>query len=221
VGQALCYFTALTLASASLVALLLYLYPVLVTIFSVILFKERLTWVKGTALALALSGAVLIVGLGGGGKPLGIVLGIGAAVIYSIAILAGSKILRSAPAIPASTVIMGSAGLVFGGIAALRGLHFPSTMMGWLAALGLAVVAGVIAIGTFLAGLERVGPTNAALISTLEPVVVVILAALLLGERLTWLSLLGGGLILAAVLLLARGEIQQTQNETNLSYPTN
>jgi drug/metabolite transporter (DMT)-like permease len=207
VGQAICYFTALTLASASLVALLLYLYPVLVTIFSVTVFRERLTRAKGLALALALSGAVLIVGLGGGGQPLGIALGVGAAVIYSVAILAGSRLLQSAPALPAATVIMASAGLAFGVIVALRGPAWPVTPAGWLATLALAVVAGVIAIGAFLAGLERIGPTNAATLSTLEPVVAVGLAAALLGERLTSLNALGGGLILAAVILLARGEL--------------
>ncbi len=208
VGQAICYFTALTLADASLVALLLYLYPVIVTVFSVIFFKERMTWVKGSALTLALIGAALIAGFGGGGKPLGIVLGIAAPLIYSISILAGAKILKSTPAVPASAVIMSSAGVVFAGIVAVRGPQFPVTPSGWLASVGLAVVAGVVAIGAFWMGLERVGPSNAALVSTLEPVVAVALAALLLGERLTPLNWVGGGLILGAVILLTRGELR-------------
>jgi drug/metabolite transporter (DMT)-like permease len=58
------------------------------------------------------------------------------------------------------------------------------------------------------AGIARIGPTNAAMISTLEPVVTVALAALLLGETLEPVTLLGGGLILAAVLLLAQSELR-------------
>ncbi|MEN6298306.1 MAG: EamA family transporter, partial [Anaerolineaceae bacterium] len=57
-------------------------------------------------------------------------------------------------------------------------------------------------------GLKRIGPTNAAMLSTLEPVVTVILAAWLFSESLPPLSLLGGGLILVAVILLTRGELK-------------
>jgi drug/metabolite transporter (DMT)-like permease len=73
--------------------------------------------------------------------------------------------------------------------------------------LGMVVFSTIIAITTFLAGLERVGPTNAAMLSTLEPVVTVLLAAWLFGERLTPITLLGGGLILVAVILLTRAEL--------------
>jgi len=58
VGQSFCYFTALTMASAGLVAILLYLYPAIVTILSVLLFKERMTGLKILALILALVGTV-------------------------------------------------------------------------------------------------------------------------------------------------------------------
>ena len=62
---------------------------------------------------------------------------------------------------------------------------------------------------TFLAGLERIGPTNAALLSTLEPAVTVLLAAVLLGETLKPLSLVGGALILIAVALLTRHALRR------------
>jgi drug/metabolite transporter (DMT)-like permease len=49
------------------------------------------------------------------------------------------------------------------------------------------------------------------MLSTLEPVVTVLLAAMLLGETLKPIALLGGGLILVAVLLLTRSELRRTQ----------
>jgi drug/metabolite transporter (DMT)-like permease len=58
----------------------------------------------------------------------------------------------------------------------------------------------------FFAGLEKVGPVVASLLSTVEPLVAVLLGALLLGERLTLLQGVGGLLILTAVVLLARPE---------------
>ena len=57
---------------------------------------------------------------------------------------------------------------------------------------------------TFFEGLERVGPTTATTLSALEPAVTVALAATVLGEPLTWMGVLGGALILAAVVGLAR-----------------
>ena len=66
---------------------------------------------------------------------------------------------------------------------------------------GLALVATVVAIGTFFAGLRRIGPGDAATLSSLEPVVTVLLAVALLGERLAPGQLAGGVLVLAAVVV--------------------
>jgi drug/metabolite transporter (DMT)-like permease len=72
---------------------------------------------------------------------------------------------------------------------------------GWLA--GISVVSTVAAVSLFFAGLKRVGPTTASILSTVEPVVTVILAFLVFGELLGALQLVGGGLVIAAVLVLA------------------
>jgi drug/metabolite transporter (DMT)-like permease len=206
VGQSFCYFTALTLISAGLVALLLYLYPAILTLFAIIILKERISKVKILALVLALIGTVLTIGPVGGGRPLGIILALGGAFIYSIYILAGSKITRPGTATQSSTVIITSAAVVFGGIIAVQGPSFPATFFGWSSASALALISTVLAVVTFLAGLERIGPINAATLSTIEPVVTVILAALILGETLTPLRIVGGLMIILAVIILARSE---------------
>ena len=69
---------------------------------------------------------------------------------------------------------------------------------GWLA--GLAVVSTVGAIVLFFAGLRRVGPTAASILSTFEPVVTVALAFVAFGESLGLAQLAGGALVLLAVL---------------------
>src|SRR5438067_10600417 len=83
VGQSLAYFTALTMVSAGLVALLLYLYPAIVTVLSVLFFKERLTVAKTGALVLALVGTAFTLGPTGSGRMLGIILAIASAVMSS------------------------------------------------------------------------------------------------------------------------------------------
>jgi drug/metabolite transporter (DMT)-like permease len=68
----------------------------------------------------------------------------------------------------------------------------------------MAVVATAIPATMFLAGLARIGATRAAIISTLEPATTVVLATLLLGEDLGLLRLVGGAMILAAAVIVAR-----------------
>jgi drug/metabolite transporter (DMT)-like permease len=56
----------------------------------------------------------------------------------------------------------------------------------------------------FFAGLQRLGAARTSMLSTLEPIVTVALAVLLLGEALSVAQCLGGALILGAVLWLVR-----------------
>jgi drug/metabolite transporter (DMT)-like permease len=208
VGMSFCYFTALTMVSAGLVAILLYLYPAIVTLFSVLFFKERLTWIKVIALLFAIAGTLLTIGPGGGGKLSGILLAMTAPFIYSAYILVGSRILKRVPVLSSSVVVMLSASLVFGGAVAIQGLNFPRTYQGWAGVLGIALISTVVAIIAFFKGLERVGPTNASILSTFEPVTTVILAFLFLNEAIGWMRIAGGALILIAVILLSKSELK-------------
>lgn len=210
VGMSFCYFTALTMASAGLVAILLYLYPAIVTFFSTLLFKEQMTRAKILALCLAISGTFLTIGPEGGGRFLGILLAMCAPFIYAAYILTGSRILKQVPVLSSSTVVMISASVVFGGAVAVQGLHVPNTWLGWGGILGIALLSTVFAIVTFFSGLERVGPTNASVLSTFEPITTVVLASLFFGEEVGPMRIIGGSLILVAVVLLARNEFKFT-----------
>ncbi len=201
VGQSLAYFIALTMIPAGLVALLLYLYPAIVTVLSALFLKERFTAAKIGALFLALVGTALTVEPTGSGRVPGIILGIASAVIYSIYILVGSRIMPRAGAIASSTVVMVAAAVVYAGIVAIRGPALPLTPFGWATILAIALVSTVLPIVTFFAGLERIGPSRASTISTFEPIVSVGLATLVLGEMISPLQVLGGMFILAAVVM--------------------
>jgi drug/metabolite transporter (DMT)-like permease len=208
VGQSFSYLTAIKYASAGLVALLLYLYPMFVLILSVIILREKATSIKILAIIIALIGTALTVDPAGG-ELTGVLLAIFAALIYSVYIIVGTNVMKHVSAVQSSTIIFASAGAVFGILTAVNGVHFPVSNSGWYSMLGIVLVATVIPVVTFLVGLERVGPTNAAMLSTLEPVVTVLLAAWLFQEKLNTISLLGGGLILIAVILLTRNELRQ------------
>ena len=95
VAQSMCFFSALRFASAGLVALLLYLYPFLVALIGVAFLGERLTRRRSLAMAAALVGTALTLGEGLGGSGIGVALGVATAVIYSIYIVAGSRVLAA------------------------------------------------------------------------------------------------------------------------------
>jgi drug/metabolite transporter (DMT)-like permease len=208
VGQAFSYLTALRYASSGLVALLLYLYPVFVALLSAAVLREHIAHAKKLALGLALLGTALTAGPEGG-QLLGILLATTAAAIYSVYIIVGSQVLKRVSALQSSTVIFASAGAVSGILVAAHGPQPPATGSGWLVIVAIVLIATVIPVVTFLAGMQRIGPIDAATLSTLEPVVTVVLAAWLLGEILRPITLLGGALILVAALLLTHGEVRR------------
>jgi len=207
-GQAASFFTALTLAPAGLVALLLYLFPAMVALLAAWRLRERLPPLRITALVLALAGSALTVGpaLGGGGgaSSAGIAFAVLAAAIYAVYIVASTGVARRVDPVAMATVVITSAAVVFAGVALVRGPVLPGSAGGWAAVVAIALVSTVAAITLFFAGLARVGPTRAATLSTVEPVVTIALAALVLDERLTGWQLAGGAMILVAVAAFAR-----------------
>jgi len=208
-GQAFSYFTALTMASAGLVALLLYTYPALVALLSWLVLRHPLSRLQLAALAMALLGSLLTIGRAGDGAPLGIALGLLAALIYSVYILVGARLPADVTPTASTAVVTTAAAVVYVAAALVAGVRLPSSAGGWAAILAVAVIGTVLAIAFFLAGLERLGAVRTSVYSTLEPAFTLALAALLLGEEVSALRLGGGGLILGAVLLLARAELGQ------------
>lgn len=206
VGQSFSYFTAVSLASPGLVALILYTYPAMVTILAALFLRERLSALTVSVLVVALAGTALTLGPAiatARTQPLGIVFALAAAIIYAVYILVGSRITPQAGALASSTVIIVSAAVIFGGAVAWRGPTFPASPAGWVAIVAIAIISTVASIVTFFAGLARVGPTVASTLSTLEPVVTVLLAALVLADPLAPIQLAGGALILVAAVVLA------------------
>lgn len=202
-AQAGGYFTALGRLDASLLSLLLYTFPVIVTVAAVALGRDRFSGRTVAALVLASAGLVLVLAGAAAGSldPLGTALGLGTAVIYSVYILVSEGVVdRMSPLLLSTLVATGAAGtLTISGVVTggLRPMDVTAEGYGWL--VGIAVVSTVIAISLFFAGLERVGPSAASILSTVEPVVTVGLAFAVFGEQLGPVQLVGGLLVLGAV----------------------
>jgi drug/metabolite transporter (DMT)-like permease len=87
-------------------------------------------------------------------------------------------------------------------LALVNGLTVPQQAAAWLSVIGIAIISTVIPIFGMLAGMRRLGAPQAAITSTLEPLLVLIFSLLLLGESMLPVQLLGGALILSGPLIL-------------------
>ena len=106
------------------------------------------------------------------------------------------------PILLAALVSTGAAAAFTAAGLAGGGLPLPPTGAAWGVVGVIAVAATVVPMTAFFAGMERVGAATASIVSTLEPVVTVALAAVLLGEHLSAVEALGAVSVLAAVRLL-------------------
>jgi len=206
-AQAGAYFAALQRLDAGLLSLLLYTFPAMVTVAAVALGRERASRRKAGALVVASAGLILVLAGAGAGAldPVGALLGVTAAVVYTTYILTSAGVAeRVGPLLLSALVCTGAATTLTLATVFEGDLHLGDVSaagFGWLA--GIAVVSTVGAVSLFFAGLKRVGPTTASILSTAEPVTTVVLAFLAFGESLGPVQLAGGALVLAAALVLS------------------
>lgn len=206
----LAMFIAFIRIGIALSLLIFYVYPALVALASVIWFRERLDRLRWAALAISMTGVVLVVaGAGDLGSLdlLGIGLAAAAALAQMFYALAAHHGFRAVPGAQAAASTMGGAALIYLVIFAILGrLPEIGQPLASLAAVWPVLVAGVIGAGLatvcFIAGIRLLGAPRATILSTLEPVVGVGLAALLFGTVPTALQLVGGALIIAAGIVL-------------------
>jgi drug/metabolite transporter (DMT)-like permease len=206
-AQAGCFFTALERIDASLLSLLVYTSPAMIAVAAIAIGREQAEPARLGALGLASAGVVLVLASATPGAldPVGAALALATALIYTSYVLVSHGIAgRLSPTLLSALVCTGAAASLAAGSAALGELRPGDvTLAGWGWLAGIALVSTVAAVSLFFAGLKRVGPTTASILSAVEPVVTVVLAFVVFGELLGTLQLLGAALVLAAVLVLA------------------
>jgi drug/metabolite transporter (DMT)-like permease len=204
-AQAALFFLALTRIDPGLTALVLYLYPALVTLAAVALGRDRLDWVRVGSLLLAFAGLVLVLFVGDPAKvdALGVALALGAALAYTGYILVSDTVLGVVEPLRMSALVCTGAAASLATAAVVSGaVDFRFEAEGWLWLVAIAVVSTGLAIVLFFKGLGMVGASRASIISTVEPLVTVVLAFIVFGEQLAATQLAGGALVLSSVVLL-------------------
>jgi len=183
---------------------LLYTAPAFVAVMGWAFLRERLGRRELLAVAGTLGGIALI-SLGGGQgvtvTPAALAWGLTAGFTYSLYYLYGKAFFtRYAP--PALLAVA----LPVGAVVLLPFVTFTEKTPGAWGSLGaIAVFSTYLAYLAYSWGLRHLPATRASVIASLEPVVAATLAALLFGERLSVLALLGAALVIGAALLLSVG----------------
>ena len=208
--QAVGYFVAVARLGASLAALLLYTYPLLVVAVAVLAGRQRWHRMLAVASGLVVTGLALVFGVGTGGTrldPLGAAAGVTAAVTYSAFILLSEPLSQRVDAFLFTALTMtGAAAATVGVTVARGGVPFGAVTHAGAALLALALVSTVAAAVAFLSGLRRIGAATTAILSCTEVVVACTVAATALGDRLSPIQLAGCAAIVAAVVVLNAGQ---------------
>jgi drug/metabolite transporter (DMT)-like permease len=200
------FFYALQGLSASLTTLLLYTYPVIVSVAAWILFKERLSLVTSLALPIVSAGLCLLIAAQFQVfATRALLFGFLSAVFYSLYILVSSRVLRGIAPLTSTFYIMLFAGIALA-LLHLRGHTIAVIPAACWIVLATAVIGTLAAMSLFLAGLQKLSSGEVSILSTAEPVTGVILAAAFLGERLLPVQWIGAALILAGMILVGRAK---------------
>jgi drug/metabolite transporter (DMT)-like permease len=215
------YYAALGYVSASLAALVIYIYPALVAVLSIRWghgLHGRRPW---AALAIVTAGVTLTIGgIETTAEPIGIALIVVSPMFYAVYIilaarLAGERrgetassrvqtgVAETPPAVAVAVMMTATAG-VYALMAFVGGrpmVPWEVPQEAWFGLLGIAIFSTALAVSALYASTARIGAAQTALVSTVEPIWTITLAMLIFGETLSPIQLLGGGLVLGGVIL--------------------
>jgi drug/metabolite transporter (DMT)-like permease len=203
--QAGLFFLTVKILDPGITSLLLYLYPSFVFLISFLLKRQKPDRIQSFALLLSLAGCVLTFWQAGSYPIAGLVLGVIVAVTYAVYLVVGESLLQNVDSLWATAVIMTAAALVYLCISiGSESFILPISLKQIALVLCIAIFATVVPIVTLFVAMQRIGARDTSIISTVEPVCTNILSLVLFGELMTVQRILGGGLILAGVVILNR-----------------
>lgn len=222
-GEVALYFFGLQHLSAGLAEVLLFLFPAWVVLITAAAQRTMPGRVVASCTALAVSGAALAV-LGGADSlgqdaPIGVALLLAASWVYAIYVILSGQAVAGVGALVTTAYVVTGAAMTFVVAALATGAARPSTQVAWLAVFGIALVSTVLAFGLLSAGLSVLPATHASVIATSEPVIAVILAAVLLGESVVIMQAAGVGLVVLSIVLIIIRDISGPDADKLLDRP--
>ena len=197
-------FEAYKHTSVAVATLCYYMAPLFVTVASSIFFKEKLTVKKAVCITLAIGGMILVSGaldgsLQGSSQILGILLGIGAAIFYASVTLVSKKV-KDISSFDMTLVQLFSAAVVVMPYSLIfEKISFEGTK---LSALWLVLLVGILHTGIayvmYFTSVKNLEASKVAIFSYLDPIIAILLSALVLKEEMTLAVGIGAVLILVS-----------------------
>lgn len=199
-----------------------FIYPAIVTVLSLFVFKEKVEPVKMTSLALSIAGVYILAGSKEAAVDIrGAALAIVSGVFYSLyTIELGKEEIKEMDGLLLTFYVssLSSAAIFIYG-AATGNLIFGLNLSGLLAVLALALICTVFAILAYYKAVQSIGPSDTAILSTFEPVTGVIMGIVIFGERLSLTTAMGSFLIIFSVLLFSYSRNGKNRKEESPEIP--
>lgn len=201
----LLYFYALKYLSAGLTTVIFFSHPVLVASLAILIYKEKFSKSLFLGLALALTGVILVSGIGGAADVVsyrGIIFALLSCLCYAFYSLLGQKNVSGTDPLSLSATLFLVVVIL---VMAINCSHLDFitrlNLKQLMITLTMAVFNTSLAILFFLTGVKKIGASRASLISTAEPPLCIIMAFIILGETLTMVQLTGSILVFISMIL--------------------
>jgi len=215
VGYVMCsltYFMSFNYINVGLSAMLLFTHPALVVVLSYFIYKEEMYIEKIISVVLTLIGIYLLGDIGGGNINLkGVGLGVIASIAYSIYILGvNGKPLKELNSFVVTFYICSFSAIfitIWGGLT--NKMIWVQNYKSMTFIVLLALISTVVAMLSYVQGIKLIGPSKAAIFSTVEPVLAFIMGVILFKEGITLRLIIGCCLIVSSMLLIVKQEKKQ------------
>ncbi len=198
-------FEAYKYTTVSVATLSYYFAPVIVTVVSPLIFKEKMGARQWICFAMSTLGIVLITGLGdlsaGSNHLLGIAFGLGAAVLYATVMLL-NKSIKGVEGIQRTFFqFLAAIAVLIPYVALTSGITLGGLQIGgWACLLAVGIVHTGITYCLYFSSMKELPGQEVALLSYIDPLVAVLCSVLILREPMGWMQILGGVLILGFTL---------------------
>lgn len=202
-GNWVLLFEAYRYTTVATATLCYYMAPLFVMLVSPLLLKERMTAKKAICMAVAFLGMILVsgvteTGLSNLGELRGVLLGLGAALLYATVVLLNQR-LKPVPAFPKTAIQLGAAAIT---VLPYTLLAEEVTSLGGWYVLPLLLLVGVLHTGVayalYFGSMKHLGAQTVALLGYIDPIVAILLSLIVLREPMTPLAAIGAVLVLGA-----------------------
>jgi drug/metabolite transporter (DMT)-like permease len=205
-AQTLCFWESLKTLETSIAVLLFYTYPALTLILDRLVFRQPIRPLAVLCALVILTGATLITapGLHGGTIAVsGLLWALPSPLVYALYLAINARLLSRHPPLVGAASLFAGMLVSFTLAAAWFGLDVPASSSAWLLVLFIALGPGALTMTLFSYSVPRLGASSFAILANVELLTVVLIGTLVLGEAMTPARAVGGGLIVAGILLRA------------------